>query len=201
MEDNQKLNIGPVRFSYVHVFEPRKGDQGETPKYSVTLLIPKSDTALVERVKAAIQAAYTAGIASVFGGQAPAKGTARNPLRDGDAEKSEDPNYEGMYFINASCKTAPGVVKPNPTGNPKFVAITDQNEFYSGCYGYANIRFYAYNNRGNKGVSAGLNNLLKTRDGEFLGGRANADADFHDIDLGSGTAPAGLSVPNDGDIF
>ena len=72
MEDNQKLNIGPVRFSYVHVFEPRKGNQGEAPKYSVTLLIPKSDTALVARVKAAIQAAYSAGIPTDFGGQAPA---------------------------------------------------------------------------------------------------------------------------------
>ena len=73
-----------------------------------------------------------------------------------------------------SSKTQPQIVDANL--NP----IINPTEFYSGCYGRASINFFAYNNSGNKGISAGLNNLQKLEDGESLGGITSAEQDFAD---------------------
>ena len=131
-------------------------------------------------MKAAIEAAKQAGL-SKFGGKIPAN--LKLPLRDGDTEREDDEVYAGKYFINANAKTKPGIVDKG--GNP----IIDTTEFYSGCYGHASITFYAFNTSGNKGIACGLNNLMKTRDGEMLGGRASAEDDFADLidsDFGGG---------------
>jgi len=66
-------------------------------------------------------------------------------------------------------------------GKNALVQITDEEEVYSGCYGYASVNFFAFNTAGNKGVAAGLNNVLKTRDGDYLGSRVSAEADFADV--------------------
>ncbi|MBQ0144988.1 MAG: DUF2815 family protein [Bacteroidales bacterium] len=188
-----KVVVGEIRLSYVHVFEPVAVGNSADKKYSVSLIIPKSNTKLVEETKAAIKAAYTDGITSKWQGKEPAKGTWKNPLRDGDIERSEDEAYQGAYFLNATSKTAPGVVKMNPTGNPKYVAITAQEELYSGCFGYVSVNFYPFVNTGNKGVACGLNNVLKTRDGEFMGGRASAESDFNGLEINANL--------DDNDIF
>lgn len=166
-----KVVTGEVRFSYAHVFEPAS-IEGSEPKYSVSILIDKNDKKTLSRVKAAIEAAKQAGV-SKFGGKVPAN--LKLPLRDGDTEREDDEVYAGKYFINANAKTKPGIVDKG--GNP----IIDTTEFYSGCYGHASITFYAFNTSGNKGIACGLNNLMKTRDGEMLGGRASAEDDFADL--------------------
>ena len=194
MNDNKSTRavIGPVRFSYLHVFEPWKGSDGKSePKYSVSLIIPKDDTETLAKIKAALTAAFQAGISAKWNGVQPPKGTWRNPLRDGDIDRPADEAYKNYYFINATAKTQPGVVKINPAGDPKYIKITDPDEIYSGCYGYASINFFAFNNAGNKGISAGLNNLLKTSDGEFLGGRSDAASDFNDIKVEDVAGKAG----------
>jgi len=188
-----KVVVGEIRLSYVHVFEPVAVGNSADKKYSVSLIIPKSNTKLVEEIKAAIKAAYTDGITSKWQGKEPAKGAWKNPLRDGDIERSEDEAYQGAYFLNATSKTAPGVVKMNPTGNPKYVAITAQEELYSGCFGYVSVNFYPFVNTGNKGVACGLNNVLKTHDGEFMGGRASAESDFNGLEINANL--------DDNDIF
>ena len=173
-----KVVTGEVRFSYAHVFEPAS-IEGSEPKYSVSILIDKNDKKTLSRVKAAIEAAKQAGV-SKFGGKVPAN--LKLPLRDGDTEREDDEVYAGKYFINANAKTKPGIVDKG--GNP----IIDTTEFYSGCYGHASVTFYAFNTSGNKGIACGLNNLMKTRDGEMLGGRASAEDDFADLidsDFGS----------------
>lgn len=173
-----KVITGEVRFSYAHVFEPAS-IEGSEPKYSVSILIDKKDKATLSRVKAAVEAAKQAGL-SKFGGKVPAN--LKLPVRDGDTERGDDPVYAGKYFINANAKTKPGIVDKG--GNP----IIDTTEFYSGCYGHASITFYAFNTSGNKGIACGLNNIMKTRDGESLGGRASAEDDFADLidsDFGS----------------
>lgn len=170
-----KVVVGPARFSYLHVWEPVAIGEGAEKKYSVSLIIPKSDAKSVGLVKAAIQNALNAGIGSKFGGKKPA--AYKNPLRDGDAERPDDEAYKGCYFVNANCRTKPGIV------DARRQPITDQDELYSGCYGYASITFYAFNTNGNKGITCGLNNLMKTKDGEPLGGRSTAEADFADIDV------------------
>lgn len=164
-----KVVTSKVRFSYAHVFEPSAIEEGQTKKYSVSLIIPKSDTKLVSKIKAAIKAALEEGKAK-FGGKIPAN--YKNPLRDGDEERPDDEAYKDSYFINANSVRKPGIVDEN------LDPIMDQDEFYSGCYGRASINFYAFNVSGNKGVAAGLNNLQKLEDGPKLAGGSSAEEDF-----------------------
>jgi hypothetical protein len=164
-----KVVTGKVRFSYANVWEPKVPMGGGAAKYSVSLLIPKSDKKTVKMVNDAIEAAKEEG-KSKWGGKIPAK--MHNPLRDGDEERGDDPVYVGHYFINASSKTAPGIV------DRKVQKILNQSEFYSGCYGVASINFYAFDANGNRGIGCGLNNLQKLEDGEPLGGATRAEDDF-----------------------
>lgn len=162
-----------VRFSYVHVFAPHAMEEGQTKKYSVCLLISKKDKKLIERFKAAIEAAKEAGKVK-FGGKIPA--VLKLPLRDGDEERPDDENYAGMMFINANATKKPGVLDADGVNQ-----IMDSEEFYSGCYGRASVTFYAFNTSGNKGIACGLNNVQKTEEGERLsGGGASAEDDFGD---------------------
>ena len=171
-----KVVTGKVRFSYAHVFEPKAIEEGQTPKYSVSLIIPKSDKTTIAKIKAAIAAALEEGKTKKFGGKLPA--VYKNPLRDGDAERPDDENYAGSYFINANSTNKPGLVDENTN------AIINKEDFYSGCYGRASVNFYAFNTSGNKGVACGLNNLQKLEDGERLGGGAStAEEDFGSDDL------------------
>ena len=162
-----------TRFSYANIWDP-KSINGGKPKFSVSLIIPKDDTVTVNKIKAAIQAAYEEGQSKLKGNakSVPALSTIKNPLRDGDLERPDDPAYQNAYFINANSDTAPGVVDKNL--NP----IIDRSEIYSGVYGRASINLYAFNSNGNRGIACGLNNIQKIRDGEPLGGKSRAEDDF-----------------------
>ena len=162
-----------TRWSYVNAWEP-KSINGGAPKYSVSLIIPKSDTKTIEKIQAAIQAAYEEGQGKLKGNgkYVPALSVLKTPLRDGDAERPDDEAYADSYFVNANSGTAPGIVDADR--NP----IIDRSEVYSGVYGRASINFYAFNSNGNKGIACGLNNLQKIRDGEPLGGKSRAEDDF-----------------------
>jgi len=169
-----KVITGPkTRWSYANVWEA-KSVNGSAPKFSVSLIVPKSDTATVAKVKAAIEAAYKEGESKLKGNgrTVPALSLIKNPLRDGDIERPDDPAYANAYFINANSATAPGIV--DAACNP----IMNRSEVYSGVYGRASISFYAFNANGNKGIACGLNNLQKISDGEPLGGKASAESDF-----------------------
>lgn len=169
-----KVITGPsTRWSYVNAWEA-KSINGGAPKFSVSLIISKSDTKTIEKVKAAIQAAYEEGQSKLKGNgkSVPALSVLKTPLRDGDAERPDDEAYANSYFINANSATAPGIVDADR--NP----IIDRSEVYSGVYGRASINFYAFNSNGNKGIACGLNNLQKIKDGEPLGGKSRAEDDF-----------------------
>ena len=179
-----KVTVGEVRLSYCHLFKPEAIADGGEPKYSVSVIIPKSNTKLIAQIKQAVSAALQMGVASKFGGKMPTNW--KNPLRDGDLEKSEDDSYAGCYFISASSKTKPGVVKRmKVNGQNTLVEVTNEEDIYSGCYGFVSINFFPFSNAGNKGVGAGLNNVLKTREGEYLGGRSSAQTDFAGVNLDS----------------
>ncbi len=162
-----------TRWSYANVWDP-KSINGGTPKFSVSLIIPKSDTATVNKVKAAIQAAYEEGESKLKGNGkfVPALDAIKSPLRDGDKERPGDEAYKDCYFINANSATAPGIVDADRQ------PILDRSEVYSGVYGRASINLYAFNSNGNRGIACGLNNLQKIRDGEPLGGKSRAEDDF-----------------------
>ena len=169
-----KVITGPdTRWSFANVWEP-KSINGGTPKYSVSLIVPKSDAKTVAKIKAAIEAAYHEGEAKLKGSgkSVPPMVAIKTPLRDGDIERPDDSAYASAYFINANATTAPGIVDVDR--NP----ILSRSEVYSGVYGRASISFYAFNSNGNKGIACGLNNLQKVRDGEPLGGKTSAESDF-----------------------
>jgi hypothetical protein len=169
-----KVITGPdTRWSYANVWEA-KSINGGTPKFSVSLIIPKSDTRTIAKIKAAIEAAYREGEAKLKGnGKAvPPLSAIKTPLRDGDTERPDDPAYANSYFINANSSTAPGIVDADRQ------PILERSEVYSGVYGRASINFYAFNSNGNRGIACGLNNLQKIRDGEPLGGKSRAEDDF-----------------------
>jgi hypothetical protein len=173
-QTDTKVITNPVRLSYAHVWEP-KSFQGAEPKYSCAILVPKEDTETLEAIKAAIRCAIDAGKAK-FGGKIPTN--LNTPLRDGDAERGDDEAHAGMWFLNASGKTAPGIVDLN------LQQITDQSQVYSGCWCRVSLNFFAYAVPGNKGIGAGLNNLQKVRDDDALAGRSKAEDDFNDDYLG-----------------
>ena len=173
MANSTKVVTGKVRLSYAHVWEPVSINDSK-PKYSVSIIIPKSDKETVKRINAAVDAAIEEGIAK-FGGKKPNKAALKLPLRDGDTER-DDEVYKNAYFVNANSTTAPQIV--DRAVNP----ILDREEVYSGCYARVSINFYAYNTNGNKGIACGLGNIQKIADGEPLGGRSNAKDDFSSLD-------------------
>ena len=180
-EDNKKLGFvvtGKVRMSYVHVFEPAVVEGSSEPKYSVCLLIPKTDKVTLGKIQSVIEEIKVSDAAkATWGGKVPTGPSFKLPLRDGDLEKPDDEAYAGMMFVNAnsSAKSKPGVV------NNKGIPITDEAEFYSGCFGRASVTFYAFNKNGNKGIACGLNNLMKVEDGPALAGKSSASEDFKDF--------------------
>ena len=173
-QNPMKVITGPnTRWSYANVWEA-KSINGGTPKFSVSLIIPKSDTQTLAKIKAAIEAAYREGESKLKGNgkTVPPLTAIKTPLRDGDTERPDDPAYANAYFINANSATAPGIVDAD------LQPILERSEVYSGVYGRASINLYAFNSNGNKGIACGLNNLQKIRDGEPLGGKTRAEDDF-----------------------
>ena len=170
-----KVVTGLVRLSYANVWEPKAPTEGATPKYSVSLIIPKSDTETIAKINEAINAAIDEGVGK-FGGKKPNRAALKLPLRDGDVEREEDEAYANAYFINANSVTAPQIV------DTKVQPILDRGEVYSGVYARVSINFYAFNSNGNRGIACGLGNIQKVRDGEPLGGKTNASAEFGTLD-------------------
>lgn len=178
MATTQKVNpakivTGLVRLSYINAFAPRKDEETGRESYSVCILIPKSDTASVAKIQAAIDhVKNNPESQSTWGTKWLA--SYKNPLRDGDTERDTEasPEYKGHWFINCNSSQKPGVVDANVQ------PILDQSELYSGCYGKVSVLFYPYKQKGGIGIAAGLNNIQKIKDGERLGGRSNPEEDF-----------------------
>ena len=181
-----KIITGVCRLSYANIWQA-KSINGGTPKYSASVLIPKSDMKTIANVKAAIEAAYYEGESKLKGNSktVPALTSLKMPLRDGDTERPDDEAYAGHWFLNANSNTAPGVVDANRE------PIYDTSEIYSGVYARVSLTFYAFNSNGNRGIACGLQNIQKVRDGESLGGKPKAEEDFND----------GFQVEDDSDFL
>jgi len=182
--DVKRVVTGQVRLSYVHLTSPRPARQpGEEPKYSVTLLIPKSDLATKQRIDAAIQAAIQEGVTTKWNGVRPAQPAV--PIYDGDGVRPSGEAFteecRGHWVITASSSQRPEVVDLNL--NP----VVQSTEIYSGMYARVSVRFFPYFNSGKKGVGCGLGNVQKVADGEPLAGRQSAESDFG--------APAAVGAP------
>lgn len=178
MAEANNIVTGEVRLSYCYLFEPRKDKEkeGDAGKYSVTLLIPKSDKATVKKIKDAIEAAKAVGKGAKWGGKIPPN--LKISLHDGDTERDteEQPEYKGHYYMAVSSKEKPGLVDRQV--NP----IVDRSELYSGCYARVAISAFPYNSDGSKGVTFFLNHVQKMRDGEHMDGRSKPEDVFDALD-------------------
>lgn len=171
-----QITTGKVRFSFCNLFTPRAAQAGAQEKYSVTLLIPKSDKATLQKIKAAAEEAKTNYLTKNTGKKLPKD--LKFSLHDGDGERPNGgefgPECKGCYVITVSSNNKPVIVHADKT------PLTDPQELFSGCYGRAVINFYVYNTNGNKGITAGLNGIMKLYDGEPLSGGVVTDSDWDD---------------------
>lgn len=174
MENSTKVVTGKVRFCFCHVFEPSamEGQPEEMAKYSVCVIIPKSDTVTLDKIKKAIEATKVVGKSKLADRNGKIPSTIKIPLRDGDEERSDDEAFAGAYFLNATSNRKPTIVDRN------LDPIMDKDEFYSGVYGRISLNFFAFSANGNKGIAAGLQNIQKLEDGEMLAGGSTAQEDF-----------------------
>ena len=169
--DPMKVLTGEVRLSYCNLTTPRASQQGGEPKFSVTLLIPKTDTTTKADIDAAINAAAQEALTKTWNGARPP--VLKVPIHDGDGVRQSGVPFgdecKGHWIITASTKNKPQVV-----GIDNINCELAPSDIYSGMYGRVTIRFFGYSNSGNKGIGCGLGNVLKTRDGEPLSLRASA---------------------------
>lgn len=170
-----KVVFGPCRLSYTHLFSKYSPDgDPASGKFMTNVLIPKEETETIKAIKQAIENGKKSAIVSKWGGKEPKK--LDLPLHDGDVDK-EDDVYTDHFYINAKCNTRPGIVDRNRA------PIVDEDEIYSGVWAIVSVTFYGYDVSGNRGVTCGLNNVMKFKDGEKLGSRVSADIDFADVAL------------------
>ncbi|MBR2086707.1 MAG: DUF2815 family protein [Oscillospiraceae bacterium] len=165
--------VVPCRISFANIWEP-KSINGSEEKYSVSLLIPKTDKATLTKIGKAIEAAKEAAKSKKWGGKIPPN--LKTPMHDGDIDRPDDENYAGHFFFNATSKDAPQIV------DRKVQPILDPMECGSGDYCNVSVNFYGFAASGNKGVAAGLQNIQLVRHGERLAGKPSASADFAEIE-------------------
>ena len=183
-----KVLTGEVRLSYVNLTTPRAPQQGGEPKYSVTLLIPKTDAATIANINASIKAAYEDGVSKKWGGAHP---TPKQIVHDGDGLRPSGLPFgdecKGHWVLTASTKSKPQVV-----GIDNLDCELAPSDIYSGMYARVTINFFTYDTAGSKGVGCGLGNVLKTRDGEALAGGASAASDFEGLGQSFTAQPAAV---------
>ena len=171
------VTLKNVRFSYCALFQPRppyNNPAGE-PKYSVTVLVPKTNTEAKALIDREIAAAIEAGVSSKWNGVRPPAPAVC--VHDGDGVRPNDgsPYSEecrGCWVFTASSKNQPFVV------DKAVQQIIDPTQVYSGMWGNVNVNFFAYNSAGKKGIGCGLNGVQKVRDGEPLGSHMTAEEAF-----------------------
>jgi hypothetical protein len=172
-EKNEYIKtMTPVgRCAFANVWKPKAIQEGQEAKYSLILLFDKKAQESTE-YKTMKELVMQCIVKKWGADKTKWPANLRNPFRKAE----EKPGYQGfeagMVFISASSKDRPGVVDLNAT------AILNQEDFYSGCYARATINVFAYDKLGNRGVSFGLNNIQKYKDGEKFSGKTRAEDDF-----------------------
>ena len=183
------------RLSYPNLFTARAANEQAAPKYSATLLIPKTDTATIQRVQAAIDAAVQDGVdRHVFKQPIDPSHSKYPPLRDGDlpneSGEPRGPEFAGHWFISAKA----GAQRKPFIVDQQLQPIIDENDIYAGCYVNMAVQFFAYENSGNKGISAALVGVQFVKDGERLGGPALEAEDVFGVINGGNTDLSALGL-------
>ena len=189
-----KLVTGEVRASYVNVFEKRVNEADGKSAYSMMLLVPKSDTATV----AAIKAACAEAITNQYGTKKPTGKFRDDPLRDGDDERPDLPEYKNCWFINTkSTMVKPKVVKAM---GGKWVELEHSEDFTSGDYCKVSLNAYTYKGKSN-GVTLGLGNIMFTKGGDPLGASTRPEDDFGEAPASDGLGDQEFPFQGTGEIY
>ena len=175
----ENLVTPEFRAAFISVFRATsmKNADGTTnkPKYSIRACFPP--TAKLDALKKEAEAAAK----DKWGDKIPK--TLRSPFRTN--EELENPivgigdDWIIMSF-SANEDRRPGIVD----AKLQDIIANDETEVYSGAWYRAQVRAFAYENAGNKGVSFGLQNVQKLRDDDPLGsGRIPASKAFEPVDV------------------
>lgn len=178
MFSNGNILTPEARFSFPAFFtatKPKGAPPEQKAKFGGTLLFKKDED--LSLLKEAVVAVLT----EKFGAKDKWPKNIRLPFRD-QGDKEHEGYEKGAIFITCLSTRKPGVV------NHKAEYIDDETLVYPGCYGRCTVRAFWYEASGNKGVSFGLQNVQKTRDGESLGSRMRAEDEF---DAVAGSDPMG----------
>lgn len=180
-EMKTQIKIGPAIGSYANIFKPRAVNEGDEPKYSISLLFDKKSA---EKQLAELKRVIAYVAAKKFGPNWQ-KLCKKIPIHDGDVDKPEQKEYAGKLFVNCSSTRQPGIV------NRHLVPVTTEEDAYSGCLYVAAVNVFAFDHKvGGKGVSLGLNNLLVWEKGERIDGKKDASEDFAEYAEGGATPAA-----------
>jgi len=183
------------RVSFPAVYEAQSVNEGDKPKYSVTLVFdpPNMDEqqlSLMKAMKAEANKVAQEAFGCDIGGYAKEGGVVVSPFK----KTEEKPKYydPGKIFVRFANK-----YRPNVVDGKKQPIAADTDDFYAGCWAHVSYTCYAYDYMGNKGVSFSLGNIQKTSDDEpFAGRRTTADDDFGVIEAGAtATAEGGDEIP------
>lgn len=180
-----------VRLSYENLIVPRSQNEGDDPTHSTMILVPKADEETVNDIRAAITEALNVGVSTKWNGKKPAG--LKNPLRDGDEERPDDPNAKGMFFFNAKGPRGGQEAPFLYANNGRQIVPTDPDAssiVYSGVHGRVSLNFYPYDRNGNRGVAAGIVAFVSSERGERLDSRPTATSALADFGFDPLSAPA-----------
>jgi len=172
------------RVSFPQIFEPAAITEGADLKYSISMIFDK-DTDIKE-----LKAACKQAIIDKWGeNKNKWPSDLKTPFRKG-SEKDLDGYDDDSIFARAASNQRPGVL--NEYKEP----MADASELYAGCYARASVSAYAYDTAGNRGVTFGLNNILKVADGDRLDSHVSAEDDFADIEVAAKPKKEVAKKPN-----
>jgi len=167
-KDPRHVITPKARINYAHVFNPKPGPNGEEASYSCVLVFDQG-TDITPLKNAAWAAAKEKWGDKARGMQL------RNPFRNNADRNGQEGFPSGGVFITCRSNNKPGIV------DQSMAPVASADGLYSGCFVRASIRAFAYDNKGNKGISFALLNLQKMSDGDRLDNRRSADQDFEPL--------------------
>ena len=155
------------RVAFPAVYKAEVFEEGQEPKYSLVLLIPKANKAAVAKIRKIYDDCVKA-----FAAEGKWKGKTaglRCPIRDADEEGIDKVGYPGCLFMKFSSANRPHVVD-----NEVLPIGADEGRFYAGCWARVRFSVYAYDKAGNKGVAFSLEGVQKIKDDEPFGAKREA---------------------------
>jgi len=192
MARSEDAKTGLVRLAFSDgLFTPQEDDKGRK-NWTASLLIAKSES-LAMYEKMALEAATAEWGDKAL--QLIKDKMVHSPFLDGDgpqgkSKKTGEPHagFPGHWFLRVKSGEA---YRPTLIDRQK-LPIVDKSKLYSGCYGYAVVHCFTWENKEKgKGLTFGLSMFQFAKDGENLGGAGGVDVDkWAEVIPDEGAAPA-----------